>query len=233
MNQSIILPERIRRLTGDLPLNENTVGRSDSQVFQVGGMHLKTGPLGTLHRSAQAQDYFHRKGLSSALMEYVQEDGRDWLLIETVKGVPAYDRSLRDDLPRLARRLGEILRMLHETDASDCPFDDANERELEVYEKECGHAFEGGTGLLKKDVLIHGDACLPNIFMDGSRFYGFIDLGDAGRGDRHFDLYLTTWSMGYNFKTDEYNRIFLDAYGRDAFGAEQFELCARICACNG
>lgn len=232
MSQCICLPEPIRRLTGELPLHENTVGRSDTQVFQVGGMHLKIGPAGSLMRSARAQEYFHRKGLSSPLCEYVQENGRDWLLIETVKGVPAYDRSLRDDMPRLARRLGEILRMLHETDVSDCPFESGNHLQLEAYEKECGHAFEGDVSLLKEDVLLHGDACLPNIFMDRERFYGFIDLGDCGPGDRHFDLYWTLWSMGYNFKTTEYNETFLDAYGRDAIEADRFELCTRICACN-
>lgn len=228
----IELPERIRLLTGALPLNENTVGRSDTQVFQVGDMHLKVGPAGTLQRAALAQEYFHQKGLSSALREYVQQDGRDWLLMDTVQGVPAYHRGLRNDLPQLARRLGEIIRMLHETDASDFPFDDGNEHELDAYARECGHAYEGDLSLLKKDVLIHGDACLPNIFVDAERFYGFVDLGDAGLGDRHFDLYLTTWSMGYNFKTTEYNEIFLDAYGRDVFEKDRFDLCARICSCE-
>ena len=233
MSQSLYLPGRIRRLTGELPLTENTVGRSDTQVFSVGGMHLKIGPAGTLQRAARMQEYFHGKGLSSALRGYVQEDGRDYLLMDTVAGVPAYDRSLRGDMPRLARRLGEIIRALHETDLSGCPYADGNELQIGAYEKECGHAFERDISILRKDVLLHGDACLPNIFMDNERFYGFVDLGDAGLGDRHFDLYWTLWSMNYNFKTNEYRETFLDAYGRDAIEADRFELCTRICACDG
>lgn len=233
MSQSLYLPGSIRRLTGDLPLIENTVGRSDTQVFSVGGMHLKIGPADTLKRAARMQEYFHKKGLSSALYEYIQEDGRDYLLMESVAGVPAYDESLRGDMPRLARRLGEILRMLHETDASACPYEDGNLRQIEAYEKETGHAFSGDLSILKKDVLLHGDACLPNIFMEGERFSGFVDLGDAGLGDRHFDLYWTLWSMNYNFETTEYHEAFLDAYGRDAIEADRFDLCTQICACNG
>lgn len=233
MNQSMYLPERIRRLTGELPLSENTVGRSDTQVFEVGGMHLKVGPAGTLERSAVMQEYFHKRGLSSALREYLTDDGRDWLLVDTVQGMPAYDRSLRGDMISLAHRLGEIVRSIHETDAADCPYADGNRMQLECYERECGRPFEEDISILRNDVLLHGDMCLPNIFMDDKRFYGFVDLGDAGLGDRHFDLYMATWSMGYNFKTDEYNEAFLDAYGRDVIEADRFDLCTRICKCGG
>lgn len=233
MSQPLCPPESIRRRIGALPLKPNAVGRSNARVFQVGSMHLKVGPAGTLERSAVMQDYFHRKGLSSALCEYTRHDGQDWLLTETVQGVPAYDPSLRENMPRLARRLGEIVRSLHETFGEACPYIDVNARALDAYEKEYGRAFEGDTSLLKNDVLVHGDACLPNIFMDRERFYGFVDLGDAGLGDRHFDLYWTAWSMRYNFKTDEYEDDFLDAYGRDVVDADRLELCAQISAPNG
>lgn len=233
MNQPLRPPESIRRRIGTLPLKPNTVGRSDTRVFQVGDMHLKVGPVGTLERSAAMQDYFHRKGLSSALFEYARHGGQDWLLMETVHGVPAYDPSLREDMPRLARQLGEIIRLLHETSVDNCPYADVNDRMLDAYEKECGYVFRGDASLLKKDVLLHGDACLPNIFMDRERFYGFVDLGDAGLGDRHFDLYWAAWSMRYNFKTAEYEDDFLDAYGRDVIDADRLELCAQISAPNG
>ena len=72
----------------------------------------------------------------------------------------------------------------------------------------CGH-------LLKSDVLLHGDYCLPNIMLNNWQFSGFIDVGNGGRGDRHIDLFWGIWSLNFNLKTDRYRNRFLDAYGRD------------------
>ena len=71
-----------------------------------------------------------------------------------------------------------------------------------------------GARLLEDDVVVHGDFCLPNVFFDGEyRFTGFIDLGMAGRGDRHYDLYWGRWTLRYNLGTDAYGDAFFDAYG--------------------
>lgn len=224
----LFIPERILKHTGAFSMEGESIGRSGADVFRVGDMYLKTAPAGTLERSAQVQEYFHAKGLTSPLVEFVTEGGRDWMLAKTVPGCYACDKRLKQDPERLARTLGETARMLHDMDASDCPLSSANERHLEAFEKEQGAPFGGDISILKTDALIHGDLCLPNIFFDEYRFTGFIDLGDAGPGDRHFDLYNTMWSLNYNLKTDQYNEIFLDAYGRDAFDAARYEVCTAI-----
>jgi kanamycin kinase len=72
-----------------------------------------------------------------------------------------------------------------------------------------------GKDELKNDTLIHGDYCLPNIILDGWKFSGFIDLGNAGVGDRHIDLFWGSWTLWFNLKTDSYRDRFLDSYGRD------------------
>ena len=229
MNQTIRLPARILARIGSFPMEGDPMGRSGAEVFRIGDMYLKIAPEGMLERSAAAQEYFHQRGLTAPLLDYVQAEGRDWLLVKAVPGAYACDKAIMSQPERLARVLGETVRMLHETDASGCPLTDANARALEAYEKECGAAFAGDLSLLKADTLIHGDMCLPNIFFfDDFRFAGFIDLGDAGLGDRHFDLYWATWSLGYNLKTPEYNDLFMDAYGRDAFDEARFEVCAAI-----
>ena len=228
-NNNLCLPARILALTGSIPMEGESIGRSGADVFRIGDMYLKIAPENTLVRSAQAQEYFHQKGLSAPLLAFEQEHGRDWLLVKSVPGAYACDHSLMRDPDRLARALGETVRMLHETDASGCPLKGANQRALTAYEKEAGAAFAGDVSLLKEDVLIHGDMCLPNIFYDESyRFTGFIDLGDSGLGDRHFDLYWAMWSLTYNLKTDKYNEAFMTAYGRDAFDPARYELCAAI-----
>lgn len=47
-------------------------------------------------------------------------------------------------------------------------------------------------------VLSHGDFCLPNIFVDGGRITGFIDLGDTGVGDKWRDIALGLRSLRHN-----------------------------------
>ena len=57
-------------------------------------------------------------------------------------------------------------------------------------------------------------------------FTGFIDLGAACLGDRHYDLAATLWSLGHNLKSQAYGAVFLDAYGRDFVDEERLALCA-------
>lgn len=78
---------------------------------------------------------------------------------------------------------------------------------------------------LENDVLIHGDYCLPNIMLDDWLFKGFVDVGDAGLGDRHYDIAWGLWTLGYNLKMPEYGHLFLEAYGRDVIDQKRLRLC--------
>ena len=212
----VSLPAEIARLLGDRARSADTLGRSQAQVYACGDLFLKTGPAGTLARAAAMQAYFAEKHLAQEPVAFVCEDGRDYLLTRREPGVCGCEAELLARPEELAGRLGEAVRALHETDFSDCPFFDVNEREA----GEQAH-------LLRVDALVHGDCCLPNLFFS-DRGCRFIDLGDAGAGDRHFDLYWACWSMQYNLKTDRYNARVLDAYGRDRIDPERMSLCARL-----
>jgi len=202
------------------------IGRSDSEVLRFGSMFLKIAPLGKLKRAAVMQEYFWKKGLSAPLAAFSQDGGRDYLLVEAVPGKSGV--ALLDRPEWLAERLGEAVRALHEIDASDCPLADVNEMALELYARENGRAFPGDASALRKDALVHGDCCLPNVFFSERGFSGFIDLGEGGLGDRHFDLFWALWSLQYNLKTDAYAARFLDAYGRDAVDPVRLDCCTRI-----
>ena len=89
------------------------------------------------------------------------------------------------------------LRELHETDASDCPVKDRMSGYLALAEEnfrtgnydsshfpdnfgyssaeEAYAVLQEGKGLLKNEVLLHGDYCLPNIMLDDWSFSGFIE----------------------------------------------------------
>jgi aminoglycoside phosphotransferase len=116
--------------------------------------------------------------------------GDDWLLTREVSGVPLYHASIGWEPARVARRLGEILKEIHATDASGCPFGEAK------------------PGL----VLIHGDYCLPNVLVEQGRLTALVDLGRSGIGDPRDDFAAALWSLHYNYGPG-YARDFLDAYG--------------------
>ena len=58
--------------------------------------------------------------------------------------------------------------------------------------------------------FIHGDLCLPNIIIKNDEISGFIDLNNAGNGDKWYDLSWLIWSFEYNLKTSKYTNLLLD-----------------------
>lgn len=87
---------------------------------------------------------------------------------------------------------------------------------------------EAYAGKLKCDTLIHGDFCLPNVMFADGKFSAFIDLGLAGVGDKHIDIYWVLWSLNYNLKTDKYTDYFLDLYGRENVDMEVLKIVAEV-----
>lgn len=196
------------------------------------GYFLKKAPLGSLKKEALLACYFHKKGFTAPVVEYLTLED-DWMLSERVLGEDATHSTYLGDPRRLAIKSAEILRALHETDFSDCPvktrmsdyFDtvDENYKEgaLDLSYANFATADEAyrttveGRNILKNDTLIHGDYCLPNFLMQNWNFSGFVDLGNGGVGDRHVDLFWGAWTLNFNLHTDEYRDLFFDAYGRD------------------
>lgn len=148
--------------------------------------------------------------------------GDDWLLTREAPGVPLYHPSVGLSPSSVARLLGQILRDVHRTDATGCPFGVAKP----------GH------------ILIHGDFCLPNVLVvDAGRAQGtppnagraqgacpklsaLIDVGQAGLGDARDDLAAGVWTLQYNYGPG-LAREFLEAYGAPAMTDAQIERLRR------
>jgi len=223
------LPRNIAALVGCGTLEGEDIGRSGAQVLRCGDMFLKIDSAGKLARSAKAQEYFAEKGLSAPLVAYETDAGRDYLMVKAVPGAYACSDEMLREPEKLAVLLGETMRMLHETSAADCPLRDANERAMAMYAAEHeGKEHENAAALLKKEVLVHGDHCLPNVFFDQGRFSGYIDLGDAGFGDRHLDICCAVWSLGYNTGSGKWADALKDAYGRDLIDEQRLHICMQL-----
>ena len=211
----------------------------EARVYYIekdGGMFLKLSARDTLRREAELARYFHAKGIGAEVLDYITGE-RDILLTARVRGEDLTHPCYLSEPKRLAVRLGEELRRLHETDTAGCPVTDRVAEYLATADRnfntgcydsshfpdsfgyssaeEAMAALNRGRAELRREVLIHGDYCLPNVMFDGWKLSGFIDLGNGGVGDRHIDLFWGAWTLGFNLHTDEYRELFFDAYGRD------------------
>ncbi|MDR2688016.1 MAG: aminoglycoside 3'-phosphotransferase [Oscillospiraceae bacterium] len=238
------IPREIQTAIGDAPLLDCS-GHSDAKTYFIdtrGGYYLKTAPPGTLANEAAMTAYFHGLGLGARVVAYCAEDACDYLLTARLPGEVAYAEAYTAQPEKLCEVLAESLWRLHQMPAGDCPcrplerwlaaseegrlcdarlLNGRTPEEEYRFLRDNQSAFTHGT-------LIHGDACLPNVLLLDWRFTGFIDLGGAGLGDPHIDLYWALWSLEYNLHTAAYAGRFMDCYGRRHIDMERLRLCAAL-----
>ncbi len=190
--------------------------------------------------------------MSAWVSEYVS-DGRDYLITERITGQDGITHKYLDQPQKLCDVFSESLRALHEVDFSDCPHknrtDEMVEAAQEIYKtgaydtwllaymdvktpEEGYRLLQEQIPLVKHDALLHGDYCLPNILLDDFKFTGFIDVGNGGAGDRHFDLFWGIWTLQYNLQTNAFMNRFLDGYGREKVDLDRLKLNGIIAAFN-
>jgi len=226
------LPDEILNWIADSPMYDSS-GQSGAKTFFIerdGGAYLKIAEHGTLYRAYQMQTYFSNKNMAPPVLHYMSTD-KDYLITKALHGEDGTSDKYLSDPRRLSKLYGQTLRILHEIDASDCPFQDTISDLLSMAEensfrqnhlddiaeyigiakaKKCLYEIIANKHILKNDVLTHGDYCLPNIILDDWAFEGFIDLAEGGIGDRHYDLALGLWTLNWNLKSSKYGQVFLD-----------------------
>lgn len=246
----LALPDELAEWVGDASIYESS-GESGAKTVYVdrgGGAYLKIAPCGSLSLAAQMQSYFANKKMSSPVLKYLSAD-RDYLLTEPLKGEDGTAEKYLSEPKQLSGLFGQTLRLLHEIDSSDCPIKDRMTELINTANKTpfiqthlddiAGYigtarsdtaAFEikANSGIIKNDVIIHGDYCLPNIILDNWTFTGFIDVADGGVGDRHYDLAWGLWTLNWNLKTPKYGQRFLDAYGWDVIDKNRLRICGLL-----
>lgn len=129
------------------------------------------------------------------------------VLMDAVPGTPADASPL--PVPQLIDALAKALAALHSLPSGDCPFDETLRvrlpraaaavatGEIDVAEFEPRNRDIAPEAFLahltahrpaEDIVVVHGDATLSNLIVDTDGNVGFIDCGNAGRGDRYLDL---------------------------------------------
>jgi len=213
------------------------------------GFFLKSAPLSTLRREAEMTQYFHKKGLAAEVLFYLS-DGSDWLLTPKIRGDDLVAAAYLAEPKRLCDTFAELLARLHAESFADCPIPDHTAQYLAQTEQnmrtgaynsdhfpdsygyasaqEAWRVIEAHRSELHKDTLLHGDYCLPNVILNNWQFCGFVDLDNAGVGDRHVDIFWALWSLWFNLKTDKYRERFIDAYGRSKVDEDILRLIAAV-----
>ena len=125
-------------------------------------------------------------------VDFIIKDNKAYYLRTFVRGTNLIADRFLDNPILLILVLKEVVEILRSLDTLPCPFK-ADSR---------GNDF------------IHGDLCLPNIFVDeNNHFLGFIDTASLGKGDRNDDYDSLIWSFEYNLGTKKYTRMLKDAIG--------------------
>lgn len=214
------------------------------------GYFLKRGLINSLSKENAMLEFLSSRELAPDVLAYLQ-DKDDWLLTRKAKGKSCISSEYMQNPIKLVESIAEPLVMLHSLDYHDCPIKNRTGDYLESYSanKQAGifnadHLFffdkeflspaeasafvDDRVRILETNTLVHGDYCLPNIILQDWKFSSFIDVGFAGVGDRNIDIFWAIWSLRFNFKTDKYTQLFIDAYGKDKVDIERLRLISAI-----
>lgn len=243
------LPDEILRYVSGANIYDSSCS-PEAKVYFIekdAGYYLKRSDSGSLGKEAKMTEYFHSKGLGAEVLSYASQS-HDWLLTSAVPGDDCLCEKYISEPEKLCDVLAYELRKLHETDYSGCPVPDRtseyvagaeNNYRTGNYDKsyfpdnfgyssaeEAYSVLSEGKSVLKSNVLLHGDYCLPDIILNKWKLSGFIDVGSGGVGDRHIDVFWGIWTLWFNLKTNRYRDRFIDAYGRDLINEETLKIIA-------
>ncbi len=218
-----------------------TLGRSDASIFRLCAPDRPPliAKLSAAAKSADLREEATRvkwlKGvgiLAPRVIHVAEACDYFWLVMECLPGEDA--TKSRAPPAVKAHALAKALKAIHELDPNACPFDEtlavklaraANRvRSNAVNVGDFDDENRGKTAAelhrelerlcpTTEDVVVaHGDACLPNLMLDGGRFSGFVDCGRLGRSDRYQDLALACRSIAANLGS-EWIGVDLREYG--------------------
>ena len=219
------LPREIQRIVGNQKYIENSVGMSESRVLMFPEHVLKIqGHRAETDNEVEVAVYLKGKLPVPEIPVYQVERGIAYTLMTRVSGMMLCDEEIMKDRDKLLDLVAQGIKLLWSVDIRDCP---CKVSPLEERLKEARYRVEHGlvdidnvepetfgpegfgdpselllwleTHKPKEDlVLTHGDFCLPNIFTDGERITGYIDLGKMGPADRWQDLAIVLRSLEHN-----------------------------------
>ena len=193
-------PNQLHKYMLNADIYDSSCGENSHVLYSDKGYYIKIAPKGSLEREAVVARQLSEKGLCAKVEEYISTD-KDYMVTVPAMGEDATHFLAEPE--KLCKALAEGMKYLHSLPVEDIP----PSPQMDFYNKDND---------LNYDTFIHGDFCLPNIMLENYNFKMFIDMGLAGRGDKHIDIFWVLWSLWFNLKTDKYTDYFLDLYGKNS-----------------
>lgn len=208
-------PNELHYIFKDAKVYDSSSHPSMKVLYSDLGYYVKIAEKDKLKKEAEMARLFESKRMGVDVISYISDD-KDYMVTKSAKG----EDSLHylDNPERLCEVLAEAMKYLHSRSITDVPVSLC----MDVY------ATAENGNYLKKDTFIHGDFCLPNIIFDNWNFSSFIDVGLAGVGDRHIDIYWALWSLNHNLGTDKYTEYFLELYGKENIDNKILKVVAEV-----
>ena len=224
MIEELNLPEKIEKLVSGKNYTSDDVGMSTAKVLVFDDCVLKIEKASAKNDEVvKMMRWMEGKVPVPKVLAYEKDDENQYLLMSKVTGKMSCDDYFMSRPKELCQYLAQALKLLWSVDISDCPryitlddelaearyrvenkLVDVDDAEPETYGPD---GFENPMALLewlennrpeREPVLSHGDFCLPNIFIDGDRLSGLIDLGAAAVNDKWRDIALCYRSLKHN-----------------------------------
>lgn len=219
------IPTQIEAYIHGKKYTKDSTGMSGNQVLLFADMVLKIeSNLDYAKKQVRIMQWLEGKLPVPKVLAFEIQESRSFLLMSRVQGDMACSEYYLEHPQVLLEALAKALKMLWALDIQDCP----NVRDLDAELEEGAYrvanhlvdledaepdtfgegAFESPEHLLKwleenrpvqEPVFSHGDFCLPNVLLADGEVSGFIDLGDAGVGDKWRDIALCYRSLKHNF----------------------------------
>lgn len=218
-------PKNIKDKIDGLSFTKDNIGMSGSEIYIFDDMILKVERhTKSVDKMIDMLTWLEGKVLAPKVICYEVMDDKSYILMTKIKGKMACDEYYLENPKILLKLLADALKSLWAVDISDCP----RTRDIDQELKEARYrvennlvdtdncepdtfsekGFKSPEGLLLwlennrptyEPCLSHGDFCLPNVFFENDKLSGFIDLGDAGIGDKWRDIALLYRSLKHNF----------------------------------
>lgn len=225
LDSKLFIPEKIRQelINGHYQLD--SIGMSGSSIRIYGDKVLK---IQKLTKEAQNElsllQFLHEKFPVPDIYAFDESNGQSCILMSKCPGKMACDPSYMENTGIQIKMLANTLKQLWKIDISNCPVDNRISIKLKQAEYNVKHGlvnienvdpstfgengFKDPSHLLQwlyenmpkeEPVFSHGDFCLPNIFGDGEKPTGVIDLGRGGIADKWCDIALCYRSLADNY----------------------------------
>lgn len=186
------LPEKITNIVKDILPSLNDEGRSGDLVYIYGKEYILkiSDDIERVENEKARVEWLSKYLPSSKNIAFEIMDNKAYYLRTYMEGENLISKRILENPLLLIQILKKVVKLLRSLDDKECPYKSS---------ESVGNDF------------VHGDLCLPNILVDrNNEVVGFIDVSDAGKGDRNLDYSWMLWSFEYNLGTKEYSKRLLD-----------------------